>query len=644
MLTSFRRLSKSTVGTAIIAFVGLLILIGFALGDIGSLSLGSGLSSDTLAKVGSASVTDRDMAAAMQRRLAQVRQQNPEADYSALEADFEPVLEGLIEQRALQAFGTRNGFILSKRLVDAEIANIPGVKGLDGKVSTQAYQAFLARQRLTDSEVRDVISGSLLQRLMVTPAATNPRVPVGVATPYASMLLEERQGQVLLVPIALFAAGLDPTDGQLQQFYAANRARYMVPEQRVLKIARVGPGQFANLAATPQEIQAYYNANQEIYGAKDIRVLQQAVVPDQKAAIDIARRARGGASFVDAVKPAGLSAADVTVGAQDRKQFAEIAGDKVAAAAFGARAGEIVGPIQSDLGWHVIKVESSRVQGGKSLAAARDEIAARIASDKRKNALADLVNKIQDAIDGGSSFDEAVKVGNLQVTTTPLITATGTQRSNPSYRFPSELTPALKSGFELSPTDEPVLDQLEGENGFALVATAQVVPAAPAPLATIREQVKADWIRREASARARAVADSIAAKAAGRVSLADAVRQAGRPLPPVQAVAARRIQLSQLGDKVPAPLRVLFTSAQGKARVGADPGGRGFFVVKVDKIIPGNALNQPRLISEVQKEFQEPMAQEYAQQFLAAVKQSLGVRRNADSIAAAKKRITGGGS
>ena len=54
MLRSFRRLSKSTIGTSIIAGVGLLILIGFDDGYIQSISLGNGvMSSDTLAKAGS---------------------------------------------------------------------------------------------------------------------------------------------------------------------------------------------------------------------------------------------------------------------------------------------------------------------------------------------------------------------------------------------------------------------------------------------------------------------------------------------------------------------------------------------------------------------------------------------------------------
>jgi peptidyl-prolyl cis-trans isomerase D len=580
------------------------------------------------------------MSSAMQRRLAQVREQNPEATYANLADDFEPLLQGLIDQAALQAFASKNGFVLSKRLIDAEIANIPGVKGLNGQVSTAGYQQFLARQQLSDAEVRSFISGSLLERLMITPAASSARVPIGMATPYASMLLEQRQGQIALVPVSIFAAGLNPTDQQVQQYYTANRSRYMVPEQRVLKIATIGEGQVANVSASPQEIEAYYKAHQDVYGAKDIRNISQAVVQDPKVAAGIAQRAKSGQSFVEAVKPAGLGPADVAVGEQSRTQFTGNFGDKVAAAAWSAQPGDVVGPIQSPLGWHVIKIEGAKTQPGKSLDAVRGEISKQLTADKHKNALADLVNKIEDELDGGASFDEAAKKASLTTTTTPLVTASGEARGDASYKFPADLAPALKSGFEIAPTDEPVVEQLADDKGFALVAPAQVVPAAPAPLQTIRDRVKADWIHQQALNQAQAFAKSVAAKATGGTSLADAAKARGKSLPPVQSVSLRRIQLSQLGDKVPAPLRVIFSTAAGKTQIGPDPQGRGFFIVKVDKIVPGNALTQPGLITEVQNEFREPLAQEYAQELIAAIRQSAGVRRNEAAIAATKKRIT----
>src|ERR671912_1207865 len=179
MLASFRRLSKSTVGSIIMVVFVLLILASFAMGDIANLGVNPfGASGSTLAKVGGQQITDREMSRAMEQRLTQVRQQNPEADYSTIARDFDAILGSLIDQRSLEAFADKYGFTLSKRLIDAEIANIPGARGLDGRFNEQAYQSFLAQQRLSDVEVRQLISAGMLQRMLLTPVATNARVPV----------------------------------------------------------------------------------------------------------------------------------------------------------------------------------------------------------------------------------------------------------------------------------------------------------------------------------------------------------------------------------------------------------------------------------------------------------------------------------
>lgn len=642
MIASFRRLSKSAAGKLIMVVFFLLIMASFAMGDIASFKSGTfSFGSDALVKIGDQEVGDRDMSRAMERRLSEVRQQAPTADYSTIAADFEPLLKLVIDQKTLQAFADKFGFTLSKRLIDGEIANLPNARGLDGKFSEQAYANFLAQQRLTDKEVRALISGGVMQRLLLTPVATSTRVPVGYATPYAAMLLELRQGDVANIPSSAFRQGLKPTDADLQRYYAANRARYIVPEQRVLKMARIGPELVAGLAASEQEIAAYYKANQAAYGSKEIRVISQAVVPDQASANGVATRARGGATLQAAAAPVGSNAAVTSLGAQSRDAYSSLAGQKAAAAVFAAPSGSVVGPIQSDFGWIVAKVEQVRSEGGKSLAAAKPEIAAKLTADKRKEALTDLVTRIEDAIDDGSNLAEAAAAGKLQVTETPLITANGTDRANPAFRFPPELAPALKSGFELAPNDEPVIEALPNDAGYVLVAPSQVVAAAPAPLQDVRDKVAEGWINQQALARAKAIATAIAAKTGRGMPLAQAVKEAGVTLPPSRPVEMRRIEMTEMGTNVPAQLRMLFTLGEGKSRMVADPQSRGFSVVRVNKITPGNALTQPGLIGRVQSEFQQAIAEEYARQFLAAIRAELGVKRNEEAIAATKKRISG---
>ena len=109
--------------------------------------------------------------------------------------DFGPILDELIDERSLIAFADKYGFPLSKRLIDAEIAQIPGTKGLNGQFSEQSYRAFLAQQRLSDPQVRQILAAGLAQRLLITPVAAGARAPLGMATPYASMLLEAARGR-----------------------------------------------------------------------------------------------------------------------------------------------------------------------------------------------------------------------------------------------------------------------------------------------------------------------------------------------------------------------------------------------------------------------------------------------------------------
>ncbi|MCY7398629.1 MAG: peptidylprolyl isomerase [Sphingomonas bacterium] len=645
MLSSFRNFSKSIGGKIVLVLFVVTIFASFALADISGLGGGAlGGGNGTLVKTGDEQVSERDFTMGMERVLASARQKNPEATYATVAGNATQLIDQLTDDAAVKGFARETDMVISRKLIDAEIASLPQTRGLDGKFNQDAYTQFLAQQRLTDATVRRLFEGDLARRLMLGSVAANVRVPVGVATPYASMLLEERRGELVLVDTAKFRAGLAPTPADLQTYYAQNKQRYTAPEQRVLRIATIGPEQVAGVVPTEQQIAADYRANSALYGGRQTRVISQAVVPTKAAADGIVARARGGASFVAATAPAGFSAEDISVGPQTRQEFVTLAGAKVATPVFAAAAGAVVGPIQSDLGWHVVKVDAIRGEAGRSLAEARADIVTRLTANQRKDALLDFVAKVEEAIEGGSSIVEAAAANRLTLTETPLITGAGVDRANPAYRFPAAQAAALKAGFDLHAEDDPVVETLPNDAGYLLVGIGRVVEAAPAPLAQIRAQVSADWIAKQASDRARAVAAAIAAKVARGMPLADAAKQAGAGVSPARPFGARRLQLSQVPPEFAAPMRILFSLSAGKSRMVADPRGVGYFVVRAVSVTPGNAASQPGLISQVQQSFQEPASQELAEQFLAAVRKDVGVKRNEKAIAAARTRLTSTGN
>jgi peptidyl-prolyl cis-trans isomerase D len=196
----------------------------------------------------------------------------------------------------------------------------------------------------------------------------------------------------------------------------------------------------------------------------------------------------------------------------------------------------------------------------------------------------------------------------------------------------------------MAPTDEPDIVNLPNNAGYAVVSPAEVVAAAPAPLASIRAQVASDWINDQAAQRARAAAAQIAAKASAGVSVADALKSTGLPIPAARPISARRIQIAAAQGPVSPVLKMLFSLRTGQSRMGTAPQGGGFFVVKVGKVTPGNAIIAPNLITQVQSELGRAASNDYAEEFLNAVKRQLRVRRNTSAIEAFRTRLatTGG--
>ena len=166
----------------------------------------------------------------------------------------------------------------------------------------------------------------------------------------------------------------------------------------------------------------------------ETRTLSQAVAQDQRTAASIAAKAKAGGALQAAA--AGTGAAVTSSANQSGEAYAGVVGPKVAAAVFAAPSGSVVGPLQSDFGWVVVKVESVKKEGGKTLDQAKGEIAAKLTADKRKQALEDIVDKVQDSVDGGSNFTEAAAQAKLPVTNPPLIMANGQSRTDPSYKSP----------------------------------------------------------------------------------------------------------------------------------------------------------------------------------------------------------------
>lgn len=638
-------LRKGLSSWLVLAILGL-VMIAFIITGVnspgGAPVQGGG---ERLASVGDRTVSSLEVADQVNRQLERLRQQQPELDMAAFlrEGGYEEILRQLIGQEALLAFGDEQGFAASKRLIDGEIAGIPAFHNLAGEFDQQIFLAALRNERMTEQQLRDDIAGSIIQRQILLPVAAAPVVPNEMALQYASLLLEQRTGNVGVVPTAAIPAGAPPSDAEVQAFFRQNQARYTIPERRVIRYAIIGPEQAAGAAQpTEAEIAAFYRANAARYAARETRNLSQVVLPNEAAARAFAAKLAGGTSFAQAAQQAGFSAADTNLGEQNKAEFQRLTSAAVANAAFAAAEAATTAPVQSPLGWHVIRVDSINRTEATPLATVRDEIRTQLQQQKAQEALSALVTRVEDALGDGASFEEVARAERLQIQETPPLTAAGQNPGAANWQTPPEVQTLLKEAFQMSVDEDPVVETL-GQNRYAVVALARVVPAAPPPLAQIADQVRRDLVQQRANQRARAIADAIAANINKGMAPAQAFAQAGVRLPAPERVTSRRLDIAQPGQPVPPPLTMLFSLPEGRARVLAAPNGQGWFVVHHENSTPGNAAGQQGLIQATRVQFERIMGEEYAAQFSRAVQAQVEIERDEEAIARTKRQLQTGG-
>jgi peptidyl-prolyl cis-trans isomerase D len=642
MLSAVRRSARSWAA-ALILFIALvaIVITGFGTGGSGGLGSLAPTKQDgkALATVGDRQLTEPELTDVINRQYTEAREQQPQLGMAEFVAQaFDGLLDQMVIGIAIQHFGTEQGLRVPDRMIDREIANIPAFQDAAGRFDDATFRRAIEAQGITEARLREDIAKSLLQRQLLSPIARGGVVPQGIVREYANLMLERRRGNIGVVPAELMRAGINPTPAEVATFYQRNRARFTIPERRIIRYAMIGPEQVAAAArATDQEIAAAYRQNQAAYGPRETRDLQQIVLRDQAAAQRFAQRVRGGASFALAAQEAGFGPADIAASNQNQAGFARTTTAPVAAAAFAAAQGAMVGPIRSELGFHFVRVERINTTPARPLASVRDEIARTIEQRKLAEALNTLITRIEERVQDGASLSEVAQAERLTLVTTAPVTAAGQAPGQPTAP-PPLLQPILRAAFDIDPEEpETLIEQIEPNQRFALVGIGPVIAAAPPPLAQIQDQVRETLINQRALERASRVANQIAERINRGASPAQAFAQAGMPLPAPRQVNMARFEVNQAAGQVSPAQLVMFVLPQGRAR--AIPAPNGWFVVHHEQRTPGNAGGDATALREMGRNLTNDRAAETAEQFARAIERSIGVQRNDEAIRAMRNQL-----
>lgn len=312
------------------------------------------------------------------------------------------ILDQLVLQKLLENRLDKEHFHVSEARVLTEIQNIPAFKGADGR-----YDPSLARQLLQSNGIgeleffRDQRKQLLLNQLQAG-IGNSFFLTKAEAQRLSNLENEEREVEYVQFKAEQFAGSDSIDDAAIKAYYDKNGDRFMTMESVSLEYAELRLEQLASqVAPTEDDLRKTYDENRANYVLEERRRARHILIPvsgeddagARKQAETVLAEARAGQDFAELAKKYSKdsTAADGgELGFVQKKDFPGPFGDTL----FGMKVGDIAGPVKSQFGYHLIKLEEIQAGEAKPFEAVRAELDAQYRQDRA----AELFSERQDQI------------------------------------------------------------------------------------------------------------------------------------------------------------------------------------------------------------------------------------------------------
>jgi len=571
-----QKIGDSLKGKKTVAYVILvpLILVFAAWGAAGIVDVDFSGTSGYAAKVDGENIPIERVNDAWREQQSQWQQrfgsEIPEAEKATLQ---DALIEQFVRETLIQERTQSLGYRVAGARVEEYIRNEPAFQ-VEGKYNEQLALARLAQIGVSTDAFRAEIRGNLqnaeLQRAL---QVSEFRTPLEVERAFR-IEDEQREVRYVLMPQEKYAAAANVDDAAVQAYYAKNQARYQTLETVRLQYAELRLEQIAaQVTVAEADLQDLYAKNRDRYVDPEKRRPSHILVSIEagkdaearKQAEAIAAEARQpGADFAALArkysKDAGSAAQGGDLGWSERSAFVGPFSD----AAFAMKEGEVRGPVKTEFGYHVIRLDGIQPSKSKSYDEARPELEA----EYRRDRAADLFGEREEQAQGklADASAEFAKTAQELGLTTGEVAEFG--------RGSGGAPLGADKGLEEVVFGDSVLNRRRiggpivlGEDRFVLVKVLDHRKPVPKPLAEVRSEVVAALRAERGAEAARAAAESAAKRLEAGESIETVAREAG-----LIAESARFVGRSD--PSIPLQLtRVAFSLSrpQGRPQVRAVP-------------------------------------------------------------------------
>lgn len=548
---------------------------------------------EPVAKVGGLEITQAEWDNAHKTEVDRLRASRPNMDiklFDTPQARYRS-LERLVRDRLFLVVAEKFHLSASDAQLASNLEANPSIAMLrraDGTLDMARYKDLLAAQGMTPAMFEAGMRSELSARQVVAGVGDTGFVSTPIAEQALNAYFERRSIQVAIFKPSEFVAKVNPTAAELERYYKENPAQFQFPEQAAIEYVVLDLDTVTKtIVPNDSDLKTYYEQNaSRMAGAETRRASHILITAGKEMLAADRQKARTRAEELLAqVKKAPNTFADVAkknsqdpgsaVNGGDLDFFARGAMVKpFEDAAFAMKIGDISDVVESDFGYHIVKLTDIKRPKQKTFDELKPEMEALVKKQQAQSKFAEsaeaFTNGVYEQSDSLKPVADKLKLEirkAVGVTRQPAPGVVGIL-ANP------KLLAAVFSPDSIDKKHNTEAIEL-GANQLVAARITAYNPARTLPLSDVLYKTKAGLI---------AVRSAELAKKEGMVKLDAWKASAGSTAYPEAVTVSRQDPKTLPMQVVEAALRS--DSKALPAQQGVDLGAGGYAVLKVIKIMP----------------------------------------------------------
>jgi peptidyl-prolyl cis-trans isomerase D len=368
-----------------------LIVLTFASIGVGSY-FSARNSAEIIAEVGKSVISRQELAMMVsqeQDRLRPQTQANPQAaEYLQTDEFKNSILNNMIERRLLLNQARSMGMMVSPEELTEVIGTVPAFFDDSGQFSVEKYERLLRAQNLMPAEFESQIEQDLLVGRLQNVITQSAIVSDSVVSRLVRQRGQQREVSQLIFSPAKYRESIEVTDEDVQKYFVDNKNLFKLPERaKVEYLVLNEESAAASVSISEDELrQSYEDRIAEFQGVEERRAshILISVIEEGSDAEKFAARSRAeellqivkrdpsqfGALAQEFSNDPGSAESEGDLGFVQRGLMVE-SFDK---ALFESKIGSIVGPVETQYGYHIIRIDDVKAVNTTSFEDAREDI------------------------------------------------------------------------------------------------------------------------------------------------------------------------------------------------------------------------------------------------------------------------------